>query len=193
MHVPVAAGNEAHYQSDSTALNCRGYSNNVLTAVEYGEKMDVTRRHMVITVRESFCPIWSARLMRNTKGDQVVGNAKVKKLFGNNYPRLQKIKAKYDPELVFGKWFPYSACVTKCIQTWPDLTVPASRHDHLWNARSSLTVSFTLAGRLIRLHIRRHSAPLTFAFRILIRTPNEKSVSFTSDVRMHCPHIRRQI
>lgn len=41
-----------------------------------------------------------------TEGDQVVGNAKVKKLFGSNYPRLQKIKAKYDPGLVFGKWFP---------------------------------------------------------------------------------------
>ncbi|KAG9041417.1 hypothetical protein FS837_012282 [Tulasnella sp. UAMH 9824] len=28
-----------------------------------------------------------------------------KKLFGTNYPRLQEIKKKYDPELVFNKWF----------------------------------------------------------------------------------------
>jgi len=27
-------------------------------------------------------------------------------LFGANYPRLQKIKAKYDPNMVFSKWFP---------------------------------------------------------------------------------------
>ncbi|KAH9850079.1 FAD-binding domain-containing protein [Lenzites betulinus] len=30
---------------------------------------------------------------------------KAKELFGANYPRLQEIKKKYDPELVFRKWF----------------------------------------------------------------------------------------
>lgn len=27
-------------------------------------------------------------------------------LFGPNYPKLQKIKGKYDPENMFNKWFP---------------------------------------------------------------------------------------
>ncbi|KAI0637906.1 FAD-binding domain-containing protein [Trametes polyzona] len=30
---------------------------------------------------------------------------KAKQLFGSNYPRLQQIKKKYDPERVFNKWF----------------------------------------------------------------------------------------
>ena len=40
------------------------------------------------------------------ESDVVTGGDKVKKLFGSNYPRLQTIKAKYDPNLVFNKWFP---------------------------------------------------------------------------------------
>jgi len=27
-------------------------------------------------------------------------------LFGVNYPRLQKIKAQYDPDMMFSRWFP---------------------------------------------------------------------------------------
>ena len=38
-------------------------------------------------------------------GDEVVGPDRAKKLFGSNYARLQHIKHKYDPDLVFAKWF----------------------------------------------------------------------------------------
>ena len=27
-------------------------------------------------------------------------------LFGKNYPKLQQVKGKYDPENIFNKWFP---------------------------------------------------------------------------------------
>jgi len=31
---------------------------------------------------------------------------KSKVVFGDNYPRLQKIKKRYDPDNIFNKWFP---------------------------------------------------------------------------------------
>jgi FAD/FMN-containing dehydrogenase len=30
---------------------------------------------------------------------------KAEALFGANYPRLQQLKKKYDPEVLFSKWF----------------------------------------------------------------------------------------
>lgn len=38
-----------------------------------------------------------------TEGAVPVDKARL--LFGVNYPKLQQIKKKYDPELVFNKWF----------------------------------------------------------------------------------------
>ena len=40
--------------------------------------------------------------VRNTAGS--VDRAKI--AFGSNYPKLQQIKKKYDPENVFNRWFP---------------------------------------------------------------------------------------
>ena len=34
------------------------------------------------------------------------GDEKVTQVFGGNYARLRKIKSKYDPEMLFRKWFP---------------------------------------------------------------------------------------
>lgn len=31
--------------------------------------------------------------------------SKAAALFGENYPRLQEIKKKYDPDAIFNKWF----------------------------------------------------------------------------------------
>jgi hypothetical protein len=38
--------------------------------------------------------------------DQDAAQDRAKLVFAENYPRLQKIKRKYDPEVIFNKWFP---------------------------------------------------------------------------------------
>ena len=39
----------------------------------------------------------------DTDGELAIDKAQV--LFGDNYPRLQELKMKYDPEVLFSKWF----------------------------------------------------------------------------------------
>ena len=42
--------------------------------------------------------------------DGVVVKDKAEALFGKNYPRLQELKKKYDPENIFNKWFAITPC-----------------------------------------------------------------------------------
>ena len=37
-------------------------------------------------------------------------------LFGANYPRLQKLKAKYDPNCVFSKWYPIQPSSARVVE-----------------------------------------------------------------------------
>lgn len=41
--------------------------------------------------------------LKGPDSDASLDRAKV--LFGSNYPRLQTLKRKYDPEVIFKKWF----------------------------------------------------------------------------------------
>ena len=43
--------------------------------------------------------------MKTIVGDEVISSDRTAKLYGANYKRLKQIKKKYDPELVFNKWF----------------------------------------------------------------------------------------
>lgn len=38
-------------------------------------------------------------------GDEKLEFDRARKVFGDNYPRLQQIKKRYDPEVLFSKWF----------------------------------------------------------------------------------------
>ena len=40
-----------------------------------------------------------------TESEEVVPVSRTEKLYGDHYPKLQAIKKKYDPEMVFHKWF----------------------------------------------------------------------------------------
>lgn len=41
----------------------------------------------------------------STESEEKVAPGRSRVLFGDNYPRLQQLKKKYDPELLFSKWF----------------------------------------------------------------------------------------
>lgn len=76
----TAKEREAHEYENS------GYGN-------YGRCRRIVRRAAWLTTRASL------------EGEEKVSPEKTHKLFGDNYPKLQQIKKKYDPEMLFAKWF----------------------------------------------------------------------------------------
>ena len=45
--------------------------------------------------------------------DGTIRSSNVEENFGSNYKRLQEVKRKYDPELVFNKWFAITPASTR--------------------------------------------------------------------------------
>lgn len=114
-----------------TAYNCRGYHNNVAIMIKWSDPNDLASEARSWGKRLSNIidpgqgkdetPYGNyGELLEGRKGevcahcaesDVVKGGDKVKRLFGSNYARLQKIKGKYDPNMVFNKWFPIAPIV----------------------------------------------------------------------------------
>lgn len=69
-------------------------SENLKTATE-----ELARTIVAATGVETFYPNYADGLAGSGK------DANARAAFGENYPRMQEVKAKYDPEGLFGAWF----------------------------------------------------------------------------------------
>ncbi|THH08126.1 hypothetical protein EW145_g2912 [Phellinidium pouzarii] len=99
---------------DATAFNLRGPESNVLCICawdedtsEYGARGRNAAFVMsdIVSSAEESPETSKMRAYGNYVGDEKLECDRARKVFGNNYPRLQQIKKKYDPEVVFSKWF----------------------------------------------------------------------------------------
>ncbi|GJJ09902.1 hypothetical protein Clacol_004126 [Clathrus columnatus] len=110
---------------DATAYRSRGPQANVLVMASWDEEEDVKDvdvKHARAFSRE-ITGIINASAEREPKEyeNQGYGNyttdptdliKRSLELWGNNYPRLQKIKHKYDPTCVFNRWIPIQPSAT---------------------------------------------------------------------------------
>ncbi|KLO07481.1 FAD-binding domain-containing protein [Schizopora paradoxa] len=96
------------------AFNCRGPQFNVLCVCQWDtndpESNKAARDKVfaatdMIASRDVDPDDSRGKSYGNYIGDEYVAVDRAKQLFGSNYPRLQQIKQKYDPDVVFSKWF----------------------------------------------------------------------------------------
>lgn len=119
--------------SDATAFRSRGPQHNVVVKVAWKditEDKAVLGRKITHELADIFTSVEDVPLEHENYGYGNLGSSlvlpygsiagqhnfiesdeswpadKTKRLFGANLPRLQQIKAKYDPDMVFHKWFP---------------------------------------------------------------------------------------
>ncbi|TDL29767.1 FAD-binding domain-containing protein [Rickenella mellea] len=100
---------------DATAFRSRGPQNNVVSLIIWGNNTpENTAKGRAIAHELTSVIVESERPPSesdnsgygNYEGEEKVSVDRTRLLFGDNYPKLQQIKKKYDPELLFSKWFP---------------------------------------------------------------------------------------
>jgi len=100
---------------DACAFNLRSRAYNVIALADWDGSLELLDKKAnehcsvlvdIVTSKEPNPKDAKERVYGNYVGKEVCSTERGKKIFGDNYPRLQKIKKKYDPDVVFSKWFP---------------------------------------------------------------------------------------
>jgi len=100
---------------DACAFNLRSRAYNVIALADWDGSSELLDKKAnehcsmlvdIVTSKEPNPKDAKERIYGNYVGKEVCSTERGKKIFGDNYPRLQKIKKKYDPDVVFSKWFP---------------------------------------------------------------------------------------
>ncbi|KAI5124789.1 hypothetical protein M0805_005423 [Coniferiporia weirii] len=100
--------------NDATAFNIRGPDSNVLCICAWDEntselgsrgKSMACAMTDIISGAEEKPDISKMRAYGNYVGDEKLESDRARKVFGDNYLRLQQIKKQYDPDVLFSKWF----------------------------------------------------------------------------------------
>ncbi|KAL5530239.1 hypothetical protein ACEPAF_6496 [Sanghuangporus sanghuang] len=101
--------------NNATAFNLRGPDNNVLCISTWdedspegairGKEAAHAVTDIVATGEGRPDASKSLRAYGNYVGDEKLSSDRAQKVFGDNYPRLQQIKKRYDPDMIFSNWF----------------------------------------------------------------------------------------
>ncbi|KAL5527561.1 hypothetical protein ACEPAG_6362 [Sanghuangporus baumii] len=101
---------------DATAFNLRGAESNIFSLAAWDDDSHEAAlrgkeaAHAVtqsISTSEERPEASSNSVMAygNYLGDEKLSSERSLKVFGDNHPRLQQLKKKYDPDMLFSKWF----------------------------------------------------------------------------------------
>ncbi|KAL5487869.1 hypothetical protein ACEPAI_5977 [Sanghuangporus weigelae] len=98
---------------NAMAFNLRGAESNIFTITAWDDdSQEAAERGKEATyavtdvVSNTECrTAGSKRSYGNYIGDEKLNAERSRRTFGDNYPRLQQIKKKYDPDVLFSKWF----------------------------------------------------------------------------------------
>ncbi|KLO07487.1 FAD-binding domain-containing protein [Schizopora paradoxa] len=101
-------------RNDECAFNIRCEASNILSIVAWDQNTPENQKKgqelsramtSIISSKEAKPEDSKDRAYGNYVGDETLTTDKARRVFGDNYPRLQTIKKKYDPEVIFSKWF----------------------------------------------------------------------------------------